>query len=77
MQATHHAFVAIQQVLTGVIQFLEAAVQSIERQRLYFDASQFQRLIFLSIRVTDVDYDLARQHFADFFDLQVLAQFLR
>src|SRR5471032_925646 len=76
MQATHHAFVAIQQVLTAVIQFLETRIQCIERQRLYVDASNFQRLVFSGIRVTDVDDDLTGQSLADFFDLQILAQFV-
>ncbi|MNT95785.1 hypothetical protein D3C72_2377320 [compost metagenome] len=40
MQTTHDALVAIQQVLAIGIQFLETAVQGIERQRLHFDTGQ-------------------------------------
>src|SRR5450830_692448 len=76
MQATHHAFDAIQQVLASRVQFLETSVQGIKRHRLYLDASNRQRVIFLSIRVTDVDHDMTGQRLADFFNLQILAQFV-
>ena len=42
MQAAHHPFVAIQEVLAVGVQFLEAAVDRVERQRLDFDAFQGQ-----------------------------------
>src|SRR5476649_815908 len=76
MQATHDAFVAIQQVLACFIQLLETAVQCIERQRLYLYARHFKRQVFLGIRVTDVENHLTGQRLADFLYLDTLAQLL-
>ena len=59
MQATHHAFVAIQQVLASRVQFLETSVHCVERHRLYLYAGEFQRVILGGIRVADVERTLA------------------
>lgn len=65
VQLAHHAFFTIQQIGPAWVQLGKATVQLIEGHGLHFHSFEHQRVGFLLIRVTHIQYHLAGQRLFD------------